>query len=261
MTDAVTLAYVHSSEVAHSWHASLVDLLGWDAAHHQRVLRGGWLAMRYGTGGIVSARNQAVEQFLAERDSEWLWWVDTDMGFRPDTVDRLLYHADPAKRPVMGGLCFSHYETGVDGMGGMRAQPTPTLFQWVQVGEGQQGFTAQLDYPRDQVVKVAATGSACILVHRDVFEKLGVAGPLWYTPLRNPSTGQLLSEDLSFSARCAAAGIPVHVHTGVKTTHLKEVWLGEEDYDRLLAAQAAVAAATATAPTGAGTPVGPAMPA
>jgi hypothetical protein len=42
--------------------------------------------------------------------------------------------------------------------------------------------------------------------------------------------GQVLSEDLSLCLRAGALDIPVHVHTGVKTTHQKTLWLAEDDY-------------------------------
>jgi hypothetical protein len=35
----------------------------------------------------------------------------------------------------------------------------------------------------------------------------------------------LMGEDLTFCLRCAAAGIPVHVHTGVKAGHMKTTML------------------------------------
>lgn len=231
MGDAVAVAYVHPNEVAHSWHSCYVNLLGHDLTAHQRVLRGGFVATRCGTGGIVEARNKAVEQFLSDDAADWLWWIDTDMGFAPDTVDRLMAAADPDERPIVGALCFSQREVEADGMGGYRCQPCPTLYQWAQVGDDRQGFTAWLDYPADTLTQVAATGSACILIHRTVLEKLAAEhGPNWYSRLLNPSTGQLLSEDLSFCARSGAAGLPVFVDTSVKTSHLKPIWLAEGDY-------------------------------
>jgi hypothetical protein len=39
-----------------------------------------------------------------------------------------------------------------------------------------------------------------------------------------------MSEDLSLCLRAGALGIPVHVHTGVKTSHQKALWLAEDDY-------------------------------
>lgn len=227
---SVCLAYVHANEVAHSWHMSMLELFGWDLSHERRVMRGGFLAMRCGTGGIVAARNEVAERFLAG-DAEWLFWLDTDMGFAPDTLDRLIAAADPVDRPIVGGLCFAQQEYTGDGLGGYRTRACPTLYQWVQVGDGQEGFTAWHDYPRDQLVPVAGTGSACILIHRGVLEKVADQyGPNWYSRMVNPSTQQLISEDLSFCAKAAAVGFPVHVDTGVKTSHLKPIWLAEGDY-------------------------------
>lgn len=48
--------------------------------------------------------------------------------------------------------------------------------------------------------------------------------------MQNPDTGQLLSEDLSFCAKAVACGFPVHVDTRVNTSHLKPIWLSEDDY-------------------------------
>lgn len=228
--DSVTLAYVHDVEVAYSWHASVLSLIGYDMGNAQRVVRGGWIGVRYGTGGIVDARNKVVRQFLDGTD-QWLFWTDTDMGFAPDTVDRLLASADPVDRPIMGALCFAQRETEVDGYGGFRTRPVPTTFQWGEDTEGRSGFTPWWDYPADSVVPVAATGSACILIHRSALEAVADRhGPVWYEHMTNPTTGQRISEDLSFCARAAVCGLTTHVDTSVKTTHLKSVWLGEDAY-------------------------------
>ncbi|WP_433520134.1 hypothetical protein ACQP2T_63380 (plasmid) [Nonomuraea sp. CA-143628] len=230
MDGSACLAYVHGHEVAYSWHQSVVGLLGYDLAKERRVLRGGYLGMRYGTGGIVDARNATVARFL-QGEGEWLFWTDTDMGFTEDTLDRLVAAADPAERPIVGALCFSQQEYALDGMGGHRTRPCPTLFRWAEVGDGRQGFTAWLDYPREQLVEVAATGSACIVIHRDVLGKVTEQyGQNWYGRMANPTTGLVLSEDLSFCARAVACGYPIFVDTRVKTTHLKQVWIGEDVY-------------------------------
>ena len=48
----------------------------------------------------------------------------------------------------------------------------------------------------------------------------------------------MIGEDLSFCASRGALGIPVYVHTGVQTTHLKRVWLAEEqDFGQVAWAQ------------------------
>jgi hypothetical protein len=234
MTDsAVTVAYIYDDDrgLPHSWHMSLVELIGWDWARHGRVLNGGFLAMNYtASGGLPAARNQTVERFLTERDAEWLWWVDTDMGFAPDTVDCLLEVADPVTRPIVGGLCFAQKEVGDDGLGGRRCEPRPTIFDWV--GQGDVGSTfARTTYPVNALVQCVATGSACLLVHRSVFQRIrDTRGPVWYDRLPNPMLGGLFGEDISFCIRAGSLGLPVYVHTGVKTSHWKQLWLQEADY-------------------------------
>jgi hypothetical protein len=230
--DAVSVAYVNSNQVSYSWHHSMVEMIGWDLANHARIMRGGYVAIRHGSGGLIEARNMAVREFLDNHQADWLFWIDTDMGFAADTVDRLVAAADPVERPIVGGLCFAQREMNEDGVGGWRCSAAPTLFDWLTLKD-EQGFAIHWDYPNNTLMRVAGTGSACILIHRTVFEQIeDKFGPAWYNRAPNIYTGQLISEDLSFCVRAGALDIPIHVHTGIRTTHHKAVWLSEEDYWR-----------------------------
>lgn len=229
--DAVTVAYVYSRDVTYSWHHSIIELLGWDIAHEGRVMRGGYVAYKCGTDGLVAARNEAIKVFLDEHDAPWLYWTDTDMGFAADTIDRLLSVAHPTDRPIVGGLAFTQKEETSDGMGGWRCRAVPTIFDWLKLDDGQTGYVVRWDYPVDTAIRVAGTGCACVLIHRSVFERIAERyGPIWYDRIPNVTMGQLVSEDLSFCMRAGSLEIPVFVHTGVRTTHQKTVWLGEDDY-------------------------------
>jgi hypothetical protein len=229
---AVTLAYVHDVEVAHSFHDSLVNLLMFDAANDRRVLRGGYIAMRYGTGGIIAARNEIAKRFL-DQPAEWLFILDSDMGFEAESLERLLEVADPVTRPIVGGLCFAQKETARDGMSGFRCAPRVTILDWIRTEAGEQ-FAGRSSYPINSVVQCSATGSACILIHRSVLERIAAeSGPVWYDRIPD-GAGGLFGEDVSFCIRAGAFDFPVHVHTGVKTTHLKNLWLAEADFWRAI---------------------------
>ncbi len=221
--DSVCVAWVHSTEVSYSFFSSM---LGLQAELLQSGRPGRLLALRYGSGGIVDARNRAVEQFLAS-DEDWLFWVDTDMGFTADSLERLFVHADADERPVVGGLCFSNRETGSDGYGGFTTFPIPTIYRWAKTPDGTTGFVSWHEYPRDQLIRCDATGSAFLLVHRSVFERIGGD---WYTQASNPAGG-VFGEDISFCVRLAANEIPLHIDTAVKTTHHKPTWLSEAHFD------------------------------
>lgn len=222
------------------------DLCLHDAFHHQRMARSGPGELRAltGSGGIPANRNKIVRGFLDSTRGEWLLFIDTDMGFAADTLDRLVASADPAKRPVMGGLCFA----GVRDKAGSAATPlyaerfkvVPTVYEYVDTGD-EIGFRPIPDYPRDQVTEVAGTGAACLLIHRSALDKVRANhGDAWFDPMTHPTAlkGQprTFSEDLSFCVRLAACGIPVHVDTAVKTTHEKGMaFLDEDAFDQQLA--------------------------
>lgn len=224
-------AYLHPNSVSHCFQDSLNRLIGYDLVHGGRMVRGGGLVMfRCGSGNLVEARNDVVRHFLDENNAEWLWLIDTDMGFAPDTVERLVEAADPVERPVLGALCFGLKETESDGMGGFLVRPFPTLYDWARDGEGTFGFHIRRDYKPNTVTQVAGTGAACLLIHRSVVEKLRAdLGDTWFDQSKQ-TDGKPVSEDLSFCYRVNAAGFRVFVHTGVQTTHHKNIWLGEDLY-------------------------------
>jgi glycosyltransferase involved in cell wall biosynthesis len=251
VTGAVTVAYIHPNEVSFSWQESLMQLIGYDMGSECRVIAGGWLSTKcYGADGIPGARNVVIRQFL-ERDAEWLLWIDTDMGFAPDSLEQLMAVADPVERPIVGGLCFAQKHTDPDGMGGWRTALAPTIYDWTSIPEtGETGFLSRATYPVNKVVRCAGTGSAFILVHRSVFEAIAEKqGPVWYDRVPNATAGgRLMGEDLSFCLRAGSLGFPVYVHTGVRTTHHKPVWLGEQDFWRQVVAPPATEATAVLVP-------------
>jgi hypothetical protein len=233
----VAVGYVHSNAGrVTSFEESLLALRDFDRDNAELVTLK--LAVRMGTDGLPAARNQIAAAFV-NSDCDWLLMVDTDMGFEADSLYRLLEVAHPEKRPIVGGLCFTQRETHHDGMFGYRTVPTPTIFDWkVDPATGKPGHMALMTYPVNAPVQCAATGTAFLLIHRSVFERVAETvvpgtdirmGPTWFDRTHGPAGG-LMGEDISFCVRAALAEIPVVVHTGVRTTHFKHRWLSEVDH-------------------------------
>lgn len=227
----VSLAYVHDDAGrVTAFEESRESLVAFDRAHqnlfdHPEAR----MTVRYGTDGLPAARNTIAAR-LVSSDVDWLLWVDTDMGFAPDALYQLLAVADPVERPVVGALCFAQRQFAFDGMGGYRTRPQPTIFDWREDDNGTPQFASVPLYPVNALVQSAATGAAFVLIHRTVFERIAeVHGPTWYDRTYG-ADGHLLGEDVSFCVRAATVGVPIHVHTGVRTTHFKHRWLGEVDH-------------------------------
>jgi GT2 family glycosyltransferase len=227
----VVVAYIHPTEVAASFHKALLNLMLWDAAHDGLVVgKGGHLANICASGRLAEGRNQLTGTFLDQTKADWLWMVDADMGFAPDTVSRLVAAADKYARPVVGGLCFGQKRVTVDQFGIERFMPFPTIYQFVE-RDDRAGWQIVMDYPRDQLVKVAGTGAACLLIHRRVLEQIRTkVGDHWWSPITHPK-GTTFSEDLSFCVRLAAVDQPLYVDTRVKTSHHKNIYLDEVWFD------------------------------
>jgi len=204
----LVLGYVHGGTVRAEFCNSLADLIAAGATPVETVL-----AKESGPN-ISTARNQVCAEFLTRR-SPWLLMCDTDMTFTPADVAALAAAADPVTRPVLGALCYS-LEHG---------KPAPTMYE-LAGDEGRMAFTRVTSWPEGECVRVTATGAAFLLVHRGVLERVrdssrDAAAP-WFreTPV-GPMA--LMGEDMTFCLRCAAADIPVHVHTGVRAGHMKTV--------------------------------------
>jgi hypothetical protein len=214
VADSVVIGYVHPGSVRAEFCASLLAVCMEGSTPVVSVLA-------VGSGPNIShARNVVCRQFLEQDAAQWLLMCDTDMWFAADTIDRLLAAADPVDRPVVGALCFSQ---NTDAGGG---EPYPVMYELTEQ-DGDLKFIRYKQWPEAAVMRVAGTGAACLLIHRSVLERVekasGDQAAPWFRESQTRTA--LMGEDLTFCLRCAAAGIPVHVHTGVRAGHMKTTML------------------------------------
>jgi len=213
VAEPVVVAYLHPGHVAGDFAKSLLNV-----SMRYPGLIGGQIAIHAGAN-ISRARNQVTEAFLSTK-FDWLWMVDSDMTFDPDAVVNLLSAAEVDERPIVGGLCFAAFPTD----GGYAIHPT--IYQFTG-----KGMATATGYPENTVMRVDATGAAFLLVHRSVFERFPREGPLpWFAETITEDGERLRGEDVTFFKRCQGLGIPVYVHTGVKTGHVKQLVLDEDRY-------------------------------
>ena len=231
---AVSVGFLHPGHYSAVFAESLKELLFADMVGAQRIVghEHGQIGLLTASAGIVDGRNTLATFMCDTSQAEWLFMVDSDMGFGADTLETLLAAADSADRPVVGALCFGQRKARPSSFGGLRYMAQPTIYDWHE-DDSIAGWLPRLDYERDTLVRCSGTGGACVLIHRDVLEQIRDRfGDTWFTPIDHPKASTPFSEDLSFCIRVAGTGAVVHVHTGVKTTHDKGgVFLDEEFYD------------------------------
>jgi hypothetical protein len=163
---------------------------------------------------IEKARNEAVVQAV-QANATHLMFIDSDMYFPPDGVDRLLAH----KKDIVGGLYFG------------RMHPKPMAFR---IKDNQ---SVSVD-PRIEhgVVEVDFIGTGFMLIDMKVFEKLDP--PFFsfsYHPedIGLPKTGDMFApkgEDVFFCMYAKKNGFKVFCDTDLKLGHVGQRVYGERDF-------------------------------
>lgn len=175
------------------------------------------------SGNLAKARNRLVVEFLDNHtDCDWLWFCDTDMVFSPDTLHRLIARAIQCDVQTLGALCVLVTADGA----------IPTMF----IPDTDSVTRVMLDYVEDQVAEVAATGTGCLVVHRDVLadmrDQANGSPNAWfgYDVHHTPAGEWVMGEDISFCLRARDAGHDVHVDTTLHVGHHKgpKVWWPED---------------------------------
>lgn len=225
----VAIAYISPGQVSHYFVESLTKtiLLGYQQ---------GWLTNilpEWSSANVSAARNTVTDRFLDTDSGEWLLWVDSDMQWDADAVTDLLAVADRDERPIVSGLCFGN---SGDAM-------YPTIYMGYRTDDGQFTTVRVRDYPRDTLLRVAATGAAFLLVHRRVLQAMReharASGSSFDRAFpyfaESAGNGKPVGEDITFCIRAGAwLGVPVHVHTGVRIGHHKSALLTEEEFAKQL---------------------------
>lgn len=210
----VLITYPHTTSIGHNFHLSLTRTARQHASQIEEIL-----SMRcYPGDSLIKGRNEAMRMWLDEFDSEFLWTIDTDIGFSVDTLPMLMNH----NAPVVSGLYRTVFEEGRDHTGAPGDwRIIPAAYRWTDVA------AVNIEDPQG-VAAVGAVGGGCLMVRRDaalaVREKYGDE---WWSILRpfsdHPSMS--LGEDLSFCWRLKECGIPILLDATVQTSHQKSVWV------------------------------------
>lgn len=175
---------------------------------------------------VPQNRNTVARGFLAS-PYQWLLFLDDDMVFDPESVQMLLDVADADRFPIVGGMACSMVEE--------TREVRPTLYFWDDQHEHPGPvFKTIVTWEPGKLLKVDATGCACLLIHRSVFEamdgKYGDAYPFFAFGVQG--NGVLpTGEDLEFCRRAGELGFPVFVHTGAKFGHRKSIIVSVDDYE------------------------------
>lgn len=161
------------------------------------------------------ARNQLCQASL-DGGFDYVFHYDSDVIPPPDAVLRLVAHNLPV---VSGVYC--------------RRSPPHAIPVMLKDGKWIS------DPPRDKIIDVDLVGAGCLLIRRDVLQRLPPLDPQlgrhWFSwrvdrgHMLPPGEG--LSEDFSFCLHCRKHGIPVKVDTSIMCQHVGLAKAGLHTFD------------------------------
>ena len=167
---------------------------------------------------VYDARNQIASYVLKNGGYDYVLWLDSDMTFDPDLLNRLL--EDIEGRQAVTGLCF-----------GRRPPFKPCIYNRLEVEQNGQMILPHadnwFDYPRDQIFEVEGCGFACLLMKVEVLEAMGIYGVPFF-----PLAG--LGEDLTFCWRAKKLDIKFHCDSRLKVGHILRIAVDEKFRDDVL---------------------------
>ena len=155
---------------------------------------------------VDHARN-SLAKYAIENDFDRILWIDSDMTFDPDLMERLSADID-AGWDVVCGLCFKR-----------RFPVEPVIYERMEADPP--CAEPYFDYPQDQLFPVAGCGFGCVMMRTEVLLDLEDAP---FTPLPG------LGEDFSFCVRMARHGRRIACDSRVKVGHMGLSVFSEASY-------------------------------
>jgi hypothetical protein len=147
---------------------------------------------------LYEARNDCVHTFL-QSDASYLFFVDSDAVPSVNAIEQLLSHGFEKK--IVSGLC---HEIKQDSDGLLKR--IPLVLETVKKAEYK-----IMDVELKGLVKVDATGTICVMIHKSVFK--AVEAPWFYNR----------AEDFYFYERAKIAGLQIYVDCDCRVQHFIEV--------------------------------------
>lgn len=157
-------------------------------------------------GSLIYDSRNRLAGYALEMEADYILWLDSDMVFSPDTLERMLKTLDEHPEiDILSGLYFR------------RVYPfSPVLFSELDEGEdGNIVFKDYNDYP-EEIFEIAGCGFGCVLMRTDcLFQMLDEDGVgRWFTPLGGAG------EDCAFCIRARRAGYTIYCDPSIDCGHM-----------------------------------------
>lgn len=167
---------------------------------------------------VYTARNELAAAAI-RLEADFILWLDSDMVFEPDTLQRLLDDYQQGKGDIISGLYFR------------RVAPfTPVLYEKYEItGPNGAAIWRETTKIPDEIFEVGGCGFGCVLMPTDIlFDVMGKYG----NPF-DPIGGS--GEDLSFCWRARNCGYKIVCDPSISCGHVSHQVITRQYYEAFTA--------------------------
>ena len=169
-------------------------------------------AVSFNIGSLIYASRDELAKRAIEMGADYVFWLDSDMTFSPDTLERMFANKD--KGDIITGLYFR------------RVPPfTPVLFSKLEIDEEQRCTWDEPAEIPDEPFEVAGCGFGCVLMPTDIFIDVQSRYNAMFTPIGG--TG----EDLAFCWRARQLGFRIICDPSIQLGHVSHHIITREFFD------------------------------
>ncbi len=154
---------------------------------------------------VISSRN-ILRQYAIDSKYDYLLMLEQDVIPPQQVIQMLLRH----NKPVVSGIYFKPFTLNIKFQNKVvrRKELRPLLYAPVPGQPDKLHFCTKKDVSGNYLVKAAASGLGCMLIHKDIFSQI---------PFRSDGTAY---DDMFFCQDLRSRNIPLYADTSVKCRHL-----------------------------------------
>lgn len=164
-------------------------------------------------GSLISDSREGLAATAIQNGADYVLWLDSDMTFPPDTLERMLKHME--LYDIVSGIYFR------------RVPPySPVLFKKLDIKEdGAGGYTAEYEdytnYPQDSIFECQGIGFGCACMKTEVLKAVMLEYGTCFSMMGKNG------EDVSFSQRVRNLGYRIMCDSSIKCGHVGHLTITE----------------------------------
>lgn len=183
------------------------------------LYRVGDCSVAFQVGSLIYTSRNHLAGIAIEQQYDYVMWFDSDMVFRPDTLQRMVEELERDNLDILTGLYFR------------RVYPfKPVLFSKLVPIEKGWEWEEPTEIP-DKPFELAGCGFGCVLMKTEVLMDVQSKFNDMFGPMNN------IGEDLSFCWRATQCGYKVVCDPSIVLGHVGHMVVDKQFYETISAAR------------------------